>query len=91
MATAISTALPTDPKPFGIRGWLLLLCVVLTITTPIADFLGGADHAFRFGHPLDGVFFIAHGCFAEYCGILLWKKKQKGCHIRKISLLYQPR
>jgi|ERR1019366_5218503 hypothetical protein len=77
MATAISSALPTDPKPFGIRGWLLLLCVVLTITTPIVEFLG-ADHDFRFGHALNGVFLIAHACFAEYCGILLWKKNRRG-------------
>src|SRR5215471_18142490 len=85
MATAISSALPTDPKAFGIRGWLLLLCVVLTITSPIVDLLG-ADHAFRFGRPLYGVFLIAHACFAEYCGILLWKKNRRGVTYAKFLL-----
>jgi len=85
MATAISSALPTDPKLFGIRGWLLLICVVLTIPTPMVDFLG-ADHAFRFGYPLNGVFLIAHGCFAEYCGILLWKKNRRGVTYAKFLL-----
>lgn len=77
MATAISSALPNDPKPLGIRGWLLLLCVVFTVSTPIVDLLN-ADHAFRFRQPLDGFFSVAHACFAEYCGILLWKKNRRG-------------
>ena len=95
MAATPSVALLQAPAPSGVRGWLLFLCVVLTIGTPLVVLLY-SNTSFVTGYALRGVLALGYGGFAFYCGRLLWKKNPKGVaytqyllyfHLGRVSIM----
>lgn len=73
-------------KPIGIKGWLLLLCLCLTIIDPLSmaiNLMIGSSLAKPFFHIhrhlfylifINGMFNIALITFSVYAGVLLWKQ-----------------
>jgi hypothetical protein len=73
MAAASSVA-SLQSRP--VRGWLLLLWIMLTIVIPFLA-LGFSTRSFQTGYMFRGVLELGNAGFGIYCGRLLWKKNPK--------------
>jgi hypothetical protein len=89
---------PVDPprQPvFGVRGWLLLLCIILTVINPVAVLVGivrPLHHAFAGGVPgrqavaalLDVMAELAVAGYGVYAGYRLWAVRPKAVLAAKL-------
>lgn len=96
----VGRALETPkPSPFvGVRGWLLLFCLVLTVFSPVftifflaANYQGAAQYFEQFPglrviSRIDIVLSVSLMAFSVYAGISLWRKKQNAIRIAKAYL-----
>jgi len=90
---------PTKPRYVGVKGWLLLLCLVLTLFNPIASMVNlasvfKASSSFFQLYPglkiitvIDLILSIGIICFSFYAGISLWRIRSTGVKITKAFLL----
>jgi Protein of unknown function (DUF2569) len=83
----------------GVKGWLLFLCLVLTLLNPVASIVN-IFSSFKFSAPffnqypglkiitmIDGLLSVGVVCFSIYAGISLWRIRPKGVSIVKTFLL----
>ena len=73
-----------QPRLVGVRGWLLLFCIVVTIIAP-ASFLLAALLKFSFFSVLD----LALAGFYIFTGIHLWRVRPQALTYTKLLLLIQ--
>lgn len=76
---------PQDRKYKGVRGWLLLLAILLTVLNPIwllRTFLFTDFTLYRFAD-------IGLTCFALYAGLSLWTIRANAVRIARIYLVVQ--
>lgn len=87
------------PSPFvGVRGWLLLFCLALTVFSPIAtaffliaNYQGATQYfeqypGLRVISRIDIVLSVSLMAFSVYAGICLWRKKRNAVRIAKAYL-----
>lgn len=78
--------------PSGVGGWLLVLCIILTIVVP-ADIAYQTILALRSGPSLSGfVFILVSWCLAIFsltAGLLLWRARPGAVTTAKLFLLTQ--
>jgi hypothetical protein len=86
-------------EPVGVGGWLLLLCLGLTVFSPLMTIVN-LSSSYQKVSPLFRQFpglytvsvvdFVLNAgvmCFSIYAGVGLWKKKQGAVHIAKRYLM----
>lgn len=88
----MSEPVAVDPKYKGVKGWLLLLCIILTVLNPLmtffvyfADFKG--FNAMSLLGVADTFWIVLITLFGMYAGINLWTVRSNAVKITKIYLL----
>lgn len=89
----------TNEHDTGVKGWLLLLCLVLILINPVAS-INNIYSSFKISSPffelypglrlitiIDGILSIGIVCFSVYAGISLWRVRPNGIAIVKAFLL----
>ena len=83
----------------GIRGWLLLFCLILLLLNPVASIVN-LSSSFKISGPyfvlypglriitvMDCIFSIGIVCFSIYAGVSLWRRHPRAIAIAKAFLL----
>jgi len=89
----------TSAHHIGVKGWLLLLCLILTLVNPVAS-ICNLYSSFKITSPFfnvypglrvititDVVLSMGIVCFSIYAGISLWRIRPNGVAIAKAFLL----
>ncbi|MGB7622063.1 MAG: DUF2569 family protein [Terriglobia bacterium] len=89
---------PKASQYTGVRGWLLLFCLALTVFGPlvtvfflVANYQGAAQYfeqfpGLRMISQVDILLSVAVMAFSVYAGVALWRKKQNAVRIAKAYL-----
>ena len=98
-STEVETlVVPQASQYVGVRGWLLLLCLALTVFSPIAtvfflvaNYQGAAQYfeqfpGLRLIGQIDIVLSVGMMAFSVYAGVGLWRKKHNAVRIAKAYL-----
>jgi hypothetical protein len=94
-----STENHTNAQLDGVKGWLLILCLILILVNPVAS-ISNIYSSFKIASPFfkvypglrvititDGILSIGIICFSIYAGISLWRIRPNGVAIVKAFLL----
>ena len=69
----------------GVGGWLLVLCIVLSIINPIFNLIASISNLIE-GDIFSAIFRLCLGGFSIYVGYCLWSIRPDAVHIAKIYL-----
>jgi hypothetical protein len=84
---------PTNPELTGVAGWLLLLCVLLTIVLPLSNLYGTA-RSLRY-HPdtvvlLFNAINVGLGILSLAAGVMLWRVRNHAVTVAKVFFVLSP-
>jgi drug/metabolite transporter (DMT)-like permease len=66
----------------GVQGWLLFLCVIMAILSPLTIFL----NALSTNIPFVATIQVLYSALSVMSGVLLWRSKKIGLKMAKITL-----